>query len=73
MFPIRTCVICRNTFQKNVLVRYVLCRKEGCEGMWESSSIAHGRGWYHCYKKECSERFHKSEWYKKRKRIKLHE
>ncbi len=59
--PQRMCVICRNKFAKNSIMRYVFPREneEQYGGKLEAdiNQTKPGRGWYVCSSEECQRKF----------------
>ncbi|MCK5070471.1 MAG: DUF448 domain-containing protein [Desulfocapsa sp.] len=54
--PIRTCIVCRKHFAKNLLQRYVW-ESEKSEAVLDDKQIRSGRGAYCCSDTICMERF----------------
>jgi len=54
--PIRMCMICRQRFEKNSIMRYV--RPKGSTKLErDDSQTQAGRGYYLCLSEECQEKF----------------
>ncbi|MCT4625558.1 YlxR family protein [Halodesulfovibrio sp.] len=59
--PVRRCVICRTSFPKSELKRYVCTQTESGEliPVFDEKQVMPGRGYYICNSPKCEKRFAK--------------